>query len=110
VNCVRASMTPYKMVESWLEYELKVISGEKKPPNKFELFVPVEVREEFKRRVERGSALLVTRRSLKVWAAIAEVCGSYEFKKPLGWSRADIEAHLLLRKTGDGQTATKIGR
>lgn len=95
MNCILASMTPYKRVENWLEYELGIISGEKKPPNEFELFVPVEVREEFKRRVERGSVMRVTKRSLKVWAAIAEVSGSCEFKKPLGWSRTDISDHLL---------------
>ncbi len=99
MNCVSASMTPYKRVEKWLEYELKIISGEKKPPNKYELFVPVEVREEFKRKTEQGSFMRVTKRSLKVWAAIAEVSGSLEFIEPLGWSRADIKEHVLQEKS-----------
>ncbi|VAX17997.1 hypothetical protein MNBD_NITROSPINAE04-144 [hydrothermal vent metagenome] len=110
MSCVFASMTPYKRVENWLEYELKIISGEKKPPNKFELFVPMEVREEFRKRAKHGSVMRVTKRSLKVWAAIAEVSGCGEFKEPLGWSRADIKAHLLLEKTGDERTSAKMGR
>jgi len=99
MNCVSASMTPYKRVENWLEYELKILSGEKKPPNEYELFVPVEVREEFRKRAKRGSVMRVTKRSLKVWAAIAVVSGSLEFIEPLGWSRDDIETHLILEKS-----------
>ena len=95
MNYICVSMTPYERVENWLEYELGIIAGEKKPPNEFELFVPVEVREEFKRKVELGPVMRVTKRSLKVWAAIAEISGLSEFKEPLGWSRADISDHLL---------------
>lgn len=95
MNCNCASMTPYERVKNWLKSELAIVSGEKKPPNEYELFVPVEVREEFKRKAERGYVMRVTKRSLKVWAAIAEVSGSCEFKEPLGWSRADISDHLL---------------
>ncbi|VAX19467.1 hypothetical protein MNBD_NITROSPINAE03-1901 [hydrothermal vent metagenome] len=99
MNCISASMTPYERVENWLKSELAIMSGEKKPPNEFELFVPVEVREEFKARFEQGSVMRVTKRSLKVWAAIAEVSGSLEFVEPLGWSRADIEAHVLQKES-----------
>jgi hypothetical protein len=95
MSCIQATITPYERVAKWLEYELAIISGDKNRPNEFELFIPVEVREEFKKSVERGSVIRVTRRSLKVWAAIAEVSGPDGFTKPLGWSREDIETHLL---------------
>ena len=89
------AMTPYQRAKQWYETELDIFTGKIDGPNEFDLYVPAEAREESLRMRRSGLAPRFTDRHFKLWAALTEVLGDEEFKKPLGWEEEDARLHLL---------------
>ena len=79
----------------WYQAELANIEHGGSAPNRFDHFVPVEVRAYTQFLKSIGVIPKFTESHFALWAMIGEITGTRTFDKPLGISPDDVLTHLV---------------
>lgn len=81
------SLSPREGMRRWYERELELFNSRQTGGNDYDPFVPIEVREEFKRLAAKGVIPRLFNSHFALWEALLEAAG---------WERFDIKLSLPL--------------